>query len=642
MTDMNILSAAELARKKLFDLRESLRLAAGDPPEVENLLPPVPSDNVAKLQVSRQGHDCNVLLRDVQVPPGAQPGEIDITLMKDNVEVSGWKELPSPLPNPFVMVLDGGETGVEGPFRLRYRTMYASNTYTSSESLFFIDKTAPNHGLPGGKATPPAEVVDGIVTREILDALDGLTMAIESPGDMKEGDKYHGFYGKSIPGVAIGVFDVTADLTRPIEIKIPKSNIEQGGTGDFIFYCKYEDRSGNIGKESEEFDLYVRLTPVPSGLKPPLVPEHDDGVIDLDDAWPDVAVLIPTFDNGLPGDQVRVRFDGIIQPLKPTDGTAQEIVDVPFADVARNGDGPRDVLVTYAIVRDGKEYPEPTGITCKINLTIPGPVNPEPDPDLGNPNLAKLVVKGSTGDDKLVEGDVGSLIDIELTIYEGFKAGDLVDLYWEGELVPPPNGHYAVTGTEDPDFKIPFKLPSAVFEATRNGLKKARYIITNPTENGGNKNPSPPTDVDVYIFPVTLIEPEVRYLYESPSGRKYLDCSSLRDISVVGKAAVVRVEGGGSLVSNMKLDFVWSGVKLPDLDPVANYLIEKTLTGNEHIDGFEVYLPFNAALRPIADGYGTIVYTATVDGRPHSSKEVEVRVVVIDSDENFCPGTRAE
>lgn len=642
MSNMKVLSEAELARRKLFVLRESLRRAAGEPPEVEDLLPPLPSDNVAKLHVNRQGHDCNVLLRDVQVPPGAQPGEIDITLMKDNVEVSGWVALPSPVPNPFVMVLDGGETAVEGPFRLRYKTQYASNTFESGASLFFIDKTAPNHGLAGGKATPPAEVVDGVVTREILEALDGLTMTVVPPDDMKEGDKYRGYYGKSIPGIPVGVFTVTDDLTRPIEIKIPKSMIELGGSGDFIFYCTYEDRSGNVGKESEELDLHVRLTPVPSGLRPPLVPEHDDGVIDLDDAWPDVAVVIPPFDNGLPGDQVRVRFDGIVQPLKPTDGTSQVIVDVPFADVARNGDGPREVLVNYAIVRDSTEYPEPTGIMCNINLTIPGPVNPEPDPDLGNPNLTKLVVKGSTGDDKLVEGDVGNLIDIDLTIYTGFKAGDLVDLYWNGALVPAPNGHYAVVGDEDPDFKIPFKLPSAVFEATGNGMTKARYIITNPTQNGSNKNPSPPTDVDVYIFPVTLLDPEIRYLYQSPSGRKFLDCSSLRDIPVVGRAAVVRVAGGGSLVSGMKLDFVWSGVKYPDLDPVADYLIEKTLTGNEHVEGFEVYLPFNAALRPIADGLGSIIYTATVDGRTHSSNKVEVRVVVIDSDENFCPGTRAE
>lgn len=145
------------------------------------------------------------------------------------------------------------------------------------------------------------------------------------------------------------------------------------------------------------------------------------------------------------------------------------IVDVPFADVAEGGNGPKDVAVTYAIVRDGKDFPEPVGKTFSVNLTIPGPVNPEPDPDLGNPNLNELVLKGSTGDNTLVEDDVGNEIDIDLTIYTGFKDGDIVDLKWEGKVVPPPGGRYAVDGTEDPAFKIPFKLPSAIFEATGNG-----------------------------------------------------------------------------------------------------------------------------------------------------------------------------
>lgn len=641
MTDMNVLSAAELARKKLFDLRESLRRAASTPPKVVDLLPALPSDDVEKLQLTRQGHDSEVELRDVQVPPGAQPGEIDITLMKGDVDVSGWMPLPSS-PDNFIMVLKAIDTVTEGPFSLRYKTQYASNTFISDPSLFFIDKTPPNHGLPGPVATPPVEVVNGVVTREILDALDGLIMTIDAPDDMKEGDRYYGYYGKSIPGVPIGVFTVTADLTRPIEIKIPKSQIELGSSGDFIFYAKYEDRVGNLGPDSAPLALYVRLTPVPSGLQPPLVPEHDDDLIDLGDAWPHVSVVIPTFSNGLPGDRVQVIFDGIVQPLMPTDGTAQVIVDVPFADVAQKGDGPRNVLVTYAIVRGSDEYPELTGITLNINLTIPGPTNPDPDPDLGNSNLVKLVVKGSEGDDKLVEGDIGKLIDIDLPIYPERKDGDLADFYWNGGLVPAPEGHYAVVGDEAPDFKIPFKLPSAIFEASGNGIQKAHYVLTNPTQNGGNQNPSRRTDVDVYIHPVSLPDPEILHLYTNSAGREFLDCSSLRDIAVVGKAAKVRVAGGSSLAEGMTLNFVWSGAKIPGPVPVPDYLFEKTLSGNEHLDGFEVYLPFNAALRPIADGYGSIVYTTIVDGRTHSSIKVEVRVVIIDSDGNFCSNTRGK
>jgi hypothetical protein len=299
--------------------------------------------------------------------------------------------------------------------------------------------------------------------------------------------------------------------------------------------------------------------------------------------------------------------------------------------------------VTYAIVRNNKDFPELVGKTFNVNLTIPGPDNPEPDPDLGNPNLDKLVLKGSAGDNTLVEDDVGNDIDIDLTIYTGFKDGDIVDLKWEGKVVPPPGGRYEVDGTEDPDFKIPFKLPSAIFEATRNGKKTAGYGITNPDDNGENENPSPRTEVNAYIYPVTLPVPVIQHLYTNPIGREYLDCSSLRDIPVVGKAAIIRVAGGGSLEAGMKLEFKWSGTKFPvGSDPVDDYPFEKTLQGTEHINGFEVYLPFNPALKAIADGEGIIAYTATIDDRTHTSAEHKVRVVVIDADENFCSGTRAE
>lgn len=643
MTNLKMLSAAELSRRKLFLLRQTLGARAGDPPEVEDLLPPIPGDDVYKLQLSRQGKDCNVIIQDVQVPPGSTQGDTYIALQKDGVVVSPWLELPIPPPKPYTMILPGSETATPGPFRLTYKVDYGGNLNTSDRSVFHIDTLAPNHGAPGEPATPPAEIIDGLVTREILDALGDIIMIIPPPDDIKALDKYTGFIGISVPGIAVGSFVVDEDSTSPIEIKIPKSYFEFHGDGEFIFYCVYEDRVGNVGPASKPFKFTIRLTPAPSGLQPLEVPAHDDGVVDLKDAFPTTAVVIPTFGNGLPGDKARVTFDGKVQPDVPTDGTSEVIVEVPFADAQANGDGPREVAVTYAIIRDGKDFTAPRGPLINLDFTVAGPINPQPDPDLGNPNLIKLVVKGSSDDDKLVAADIGSDIDIDLTIYRGFKDGDIIDLKWGGTLVPAPAGRYRVDGFEDPDFKIPFKLPSAIFEATGNGVKKASYVITNPTENGENENPSPPTDVDVYIYPVTLATPVIKNLATNPGGRLFLACSSLRDIPVVGKAAVVAIAGGGSLAADMKLTFTWSGSAVaPGAPPVDDYVFEKTLQGNEHLNGFEVYLPFNAALRPITDGNGSISYKTDIDGRTHTSDPHAVRVIVIDNDQNYCPGTQGE
>jgi len=641
MNNLKVPSNAELARKKLFDLRQALSTRSGTPPEVENLLPPLPGDNVKKLQAARQGTDCKVTITGMVVPPGSTDGDTFVALQKDEVVVSAWLPVPIPPPSPFEMILPAKETATPGPFRLTYKVDYGGNFNTSDIFEFFIDTVAPNHGAPGGEATPPKEIINGLLTREILNALDEITMIIPVPDDVKQGDIYTAYYGKSDPASPVDTFIVDEDSTSPIEMIITKAQIEAAGEGLFIFYCKFADRVGNVGPSSEPFQFDVRLTPAPSGLQPPEVPEHDDGVVDLKDAFPDVAVVIPTFGNGHPNDAARVTFNGKVQPDKPTDGTSQVIVDVPFADVADGGDGPKDVTVTYAIIRNGTPFPETTGAVVKVDLSIPGPVNPEPDPDKGNPNLVALVVKGSTADNTLVEADVDTVIDIDLAIPDPatLKVGDVFDLIYDGKVVPAPEGQYKIVGTEGVGFKIPFKLPSAVFVAAKNGIKIARYIITNPA-NGSNVNPSLPTPVDAYVIPVTLPDPVIQNLYTNPAGNVYLNCNSLRDIPVVGKAAVVRVAGGGSLAANLKLDFVWKGTPLPGGEDIDDYPFSKTLQGNEHTTGFEVYLPYSAALRPIRDGRGNISYTAEIDDRTHNSKDHDVRVVVVDNDGVFCPGTQ--
>lgn len=639
MNNLKMLSKAEAARRKLYVLRQSLKKRAITAPEVVNLLPALPGDqNVKKLQLSRQGQNCDVRVIDVERPEHSKPEELYIALYKGSDLVSEWIQLPQNN-DDFILTLLGVYTASPGLFDLKYIVDYAGVETSSEVSRFYIDNVAPNHGNPGGVATPPAEVIDGVLTREILDAGDYIVMSVPTPDDVAQGDIYRGYYGNLKQGIVVDTFIVDEDTTAPIQMDIPTSLIKGIGDGEYYFYCVYQDRVGNVGKDGEAFKLTVELTPRPSGLQPPEVPVNDDGVTDLKDAYPFLDVVIPPFGNGLPTDKAVVTFDGKAQPGKPTDGTSEVIVSVPFADVALGGDGPRDARVAYAIVRDGKEFPEPTGVTVKIDFTIPGPVNPEPDPEVGNPNLGALVVKGSSKDNELVEADIGTDVDIDLDLPTGLKAADVITLVWEGQKVAAPEGVYTVTGAEDPDFKVPFTLKSAVFEATKNGRKTARYVITNP-DNGENENPSLPTPVKVSIYPVTLPDPVIQHIYTNPGNLKFLNCTSLRDIPVIGLAAVVRVAGGGSLVADMKLDFVWSRSKLdPGAPDIEDYKFEKVLQGSEHITGFDVYLPFADALRPIKDGNGKIIYSTVIDGDTHSSGEHAVRVVVADFNDRYCDGS---
>lgn len=641
MSIVNELPEAERARQKMAKLRLSLARAS-EAPKVENLLPAIEGDDIDKLQSARQGQDCNVIFSNIELPPGSRPNEVDIVLTKDKIPVSDWETLPSPVPAGFTMVLPKLQTATPGPFNLGFKTLYGSQETDSPESTFFIDTVAPNHGAPGAEADLPVEIINGLVTKEYLEAEGKVVMAIATPTDVAAGDIIRGYYGKSIPGAEIGTFNVDEDFSRPIIINIDKGVIERGSEGQNIFYFRYEDRVGNVGQLSAQTEMIIQLTPAPSSLQPPLVPLADDDLIDREDAIPSVGVVIPTFDNGLSGDQVRVIWGGRPQALIPTDGTAEVIVEVPFSEVAIGGDVQTNVLVSYEIDRQGATFPEPVGfMVASVNLEMPGPVDPLPNPEIGNPRLPPVVVQGSsTSDpDKLLVGDIGEPATVSVAIYDERKLGDLVRLYWDKVPVPGADGLYTVIGNEAVGQLMTFEIPSSIFEATKNGIKEVHYVITNPA-NGSNGNPSLRKDVDVYIFPVTLPAPRLQHLFTSNSGRVSLACTSLRDVPVEGKAAIVKVLGGEPLAEGMELSFTWKGTAFGSTPtPVPDYPFTKTLTGTEHMTGFEVYLPFNGALKPIKDGEGEIMYTVKIDGRDESSLGHKERVIMIDFDQNYCPGT---
>jgi hypothetical protein len=144
--------------------------------------------------------------------------------------------------------------------------------------------------------------------------------------------------------------------------------------------------------------------------------------------------------------------------------------------------------------------------------------------------------------------------------------------------------------------------------------------------------------VDAYIIPIVLPAPKILNLYTNPANREFLNCSSLRSIPVVGWGAIVKVDGDTDFAPNMKLKFKWVGKSSdPGADPIEDFLFEKELKGLEHVLGFEVYLPFETALKTIVDGDGGISYVAEIDGNDRSGGSHKVRVVMINNEGGFCP-----
>ena len=373
-------------------------------------------------------------------------------------------------------------------------------------------------------------------------------------------------------------------------------------------------------------------------------------------SFPTLAVEIEEYTNvSVNVDKVEVTFDGQRQLPQNVDGFWPVIVPVPYANVKRNGVGPRTARVSYEIVRDNfVRVPEFIGETVLIDLTRPGPVFPDPeDPTIGNPNLDPVVVTGRGtppgADDTLEMKDVGLNADAKVRIFDGYKADDHVQLFWNNVPVPAPGGVYEVDGTEDPSDEMEFIIPWTMIEATSNGDWPVHYEITSPTEP--NPNPSPRAQVAVHILAVTLPPPVIQGVVAT-GGLDYIFCSTVVNVPGQGRVAVVHVNGGGPLVEGLVLNFTWTGTRLsqpepgnpddpdpgyPLPGPVPDYTFSKTLVAPEHVSGFDVYLPFTNALLPIRDGSGSIFYTATIGGRLETSDTHDVEVVVVNANNQTCP-----
>lgn len=638
MTSYDKLSLAEAGRARAREIGRRLS-RAGEAPQLQGVLPNVTGDDPNKLELLRQGQDNDVTiieLIDVIAPPGRT---VVVQLVWNGLPAGAPLPLTTPVPaGPHTLVLPGTATVAAGVYNLYYTVTYAGNPKSSDSIDIYIDQTAPNQGNRGGDLVLPAGLPNGVITNEYLAANnDTVVLTIPQHPDRKTGDHCTVLLGTSIPGTIIGTYTVPDNPGPDMTVELKRAHLVSSGEGARILYYRWKDRVGNEGPNSESLDITVQLTPAPSALLPPEVPEAvSPDIIDLADAWPSVTVAIPAYSDGRAGDEVVVVWDGIIQTAQPVDTNFEAKVEVPYADVLANGTGPRDVVVTYSILRGGTSYPEGTDVTVGVDLSTTGPVNPGPDPTTPNPALTALTVKGSASpDNTLRAADSGNPVTITAPIYTPNAAGETVRLYWNGAAVGDADGGLYTVAAGDTE--ITFTVPWTVVEASGNHVAlPVQYKIQNVN---GNENPSLIQDVDVYILPVNLNDPVILHLYSDGGPLDYINCSSLREIPTGGRGAIVSVPGGTPLEQGHVLTFAWTGERQtdPNPGPVPDFTFDKTLSGNEHIDGFNVYLPFDAALEPILDGLGSIVYTVEIAGRPETSGAHEVIVVVRNGEGDLCP-----
>lgn len=376
-----------------------------------------------------------------------------------------------------------------GPHRVSYR-VNSGNPAFSPEVLLNIDQTAPNSGESGARPEPIPPIGLEVLTEDYLAVHQGVNIRLEPWGDLRLGDSVR-LYWRSFSRQAdlLEVVDefVVEDLGAPVELRVSAEHIR--GSGDGLRYLCYdwEDRSANRGPISRVKEIRVDLGSVPIPLPLPVV--EPAGLIDLDRARTGVSLLINEIEDARPGDRIIGYWRGL--PVGSMDLVAPlqwpVVFPVRWEVLTAAGFVERSDQVHYTWrARPSRE------VSVRLNLRVAGP-DPQ-GPELVNPGLAAVVVKGRSGDDQLGAEDVGEDARVELQLYPNPQPGHVLQLFWGGGAEPAAT--YEIGPGDSGGSTITFIVPWAVVEAVGSNPALPVYYST---FNGINTQHSPTTRVDVQI-----------------------------------------------------------------------------------------------------------------------------------------------
>lgn len=633
------LTGAEEVKLKYQLMRLASPKINHDAPELHPDNPTLPNDEdpddpINQLPAGLQGLPLKVNIKNF---PGAQfpigiPGIIRLTW--DGTEVGDPWRYTTPVDAvdefPHEMTLPGGLTNAPGRHLLSYTQRHGGNRPIVRELEINIDTQAP---IPNGMPIVPPEVQMNGITKAYLDIHGKVLVTIPDYGTKKRLDRIDLYWGTTLPTALHVGFVIRQDITTPItfDLTADKVGTEEGEKA--LFYTM-QDRKGNLSQTSPFNRLNVTLTDPPVGLLPPDIPQAADG-IDREDAIRGVGVgIVDEYINYLPGDKLLVTWDGqILLPAVTIPGFPFHHT-VPFVVVHNGDDGAKVVTVSYQIMRGTALYPPvpPSRSDVAVDLRKPGPDNPDIPPGTVNPALALVTVQGAvtTDPNKLTVDDIDEPATAAVRIYDNYKAGDVVQLYWKGVPVPEATlpatgGVYRVLGTEPADFMIPFTIPWAIIDAGGNGDKlPVHYDIAHNLN--GNKDTSRPQEVNVLIRDGVV--PMVEFQHLDPDFTDWLNCQSLREDTVKGTVVEVLVQGGEPQLANQEIIFTYQGYRDSSgtiEKPGTKFEVPYTPTTQEAVDGFIVKIPYEP-FRVTESDWGTISYVATVDGFPVPSARHLVRV----------------
>lgn len=389
-----------------------------------------------------------------------------------------------------------------GIFEIRYSLQIAQvgNPVDSEATKVNIDKSAPNSGNPGVPIVlkDPTDLID----QAYLDAhADQVPATIARWSDIRLEDVVELFLEpvRGPIGDPLGRLVIDQALTQleHIPVSLAGDEVRRKGNGPRQFYYRLLDRADNVGQVSAETHLQVYLAGAVR-LPTPQVPGSEDGLLDLEDVRRGVQVQIGEIAEAAAGDVLRATWNGRALPAFTVPPAQRWPASIPvdWNTLAADGfAGPVPVQVVYQFI-PGSGQPLLSPMThFNIDLSVAGP-NPE-GPGPVNDQLELAVVKGLSGDNLLLAGDVGLPVRVEVDLYAGPRPGEVLELVWGS--VPGIVATYTVQDRDREGDVVSFSgVPYSVVEQQGDGLVAVFYH----TVNGANRQRSRDTDVRVATQPL--------------------------------------------------------------------------------------------------------------------------------------------
>lgn len=148
---------------------------------------------------------------------------------------------------------------LEGVYQVCYKVEIAGNIQNSTNNQFTVDKTAPNHNLPGESPIFPLSVINGGITRQYLESNnDEVLVQIPVYSDQRKGDAVLFYFGSFIDGPVSRV--TVSDSTTPTSVSLSGEMIRKKGSGNQLTYYSLDDRADNQGPNSKSKFIVVALS----------------------------------------------------------------------------------------------------------------------------------------------------------------------------------------------------------------------------------------------------------------------------------------------------------------------------------------------------------------------------------------------